>query len=427
MQTIPISNVKITRRQRKELDSEEVEALADSIERWGLLHPVTLRRKDNGLIAGFRRIQAHLALGRSEIEFRYHDELTDIEVKELELEENIRRVNLTWQEEAQAIAEIHSLKQEIDPEWTTSKTAEFVGKSTGTVSTAVSITREAERDPSVWEAKGVVAAKNKVDRKRKIEARKIRAASVPETGPSAEIKTGDAAELILAEPDEEFDAVVTNFPFGVDLEFKSGERPYEDDETYITDLVMGMVPEIYRVLKDDSWAIMFFDIRKMTYNTFMAQTYDHRDKVSRRGMGLKRWCEEAGFSYVSMLPFIWVKPNKRQGLIGNADRGMVVAYEAGIFAAKGDPTLNVSGRQNIFVYDTLTTGERDFSVEMPPDLCDELVRMVCYQGDKILDPFAGSGAIGSAALRRDCNFVGFEIDPERAELGNLKLRETRNE
>jgi ParB/RepB/Spo0J family partition protein len=426
MPTIPISEIKITRRQRKELDHEEVEALADSIDRWGLLHPITLRKEDNSLVAGFRRVQAHLALNKKEIEFRYHEELTDIETKELELEENIRRVNLTWQEEAQAIAEIHNLKQELDPDWTTKKTAEFVGKSAGTVSQAVSITREAEKDPSVWDASGVVSAKKKIDRRRKLEARKIRASSIPDEGPEALIVEGDAGTLIGIEPDEEYNAIITNFPFGVDLQFKDGERPYEDDETYITDLIMDMVPDLYRVLKKDSWLVAFFDIRKMTYNSFMAKTYKPDDIDSERAMGLKHWLERAGFSYVSMLPFIWVKPNKTQGLIGNPDRGMVVSYEAGLFAAKGDPTLNKHGRQNIFIYDTLTTGERDFSVEMPPDLCDELVQMVCYQGEKILDPFAGSGAIGSAALRRDCSFMGFEIDPERAELGNLKLKETKH-
>jgi site-specific DNA-methyltransferase (adenine-specific) len=33
-------------------------------------------------------------------------------------------------------------------------------------------------------------------------------------------------------------------------------------------------------------------------------------------------------------------------------------------------------------------------------------------GQRILDPFAGSGSTGVAALRREIQFVGFELDPE---------------
>jgi ParB/RepB/Spo0J family partition protein len=428
MTTIPIRDIKIGRRQRRHLEVEEIETLAASIKRWGLLHPVTLRKEDNGLVAGFRRIQAHLALGREEIPFRYQENLGEIEMKELELEENLRRVNLSWQEEQQAIAEIHALRKSQDEEWTLGKTAEFVGKSVGAVHLAVDVTEAAEEDPSVWEASGPRSARDKATRKRKLEKRMIEAEARKASGPQAEILTGDARELIAQQEDESFDAVITNFPFGVDLTFRDGDRPYEDDETEITDLVMDMVPEIYRVLRPNSWAVMFFDIRKMVYNRFqsniyktVAEQYVGRDLV--RAMGLKFWCEQAGFSWLSMIPAIWVKPNKTQGMIGNPDRGLVVAYEAFLFAAKGDPTLNIHGRQNIFIYDTLSPGERDFSVEMPADLCEHLVEMTCFGGSRILDPFAGSGAIGVGALHRECSFLGFELNPERARLGNTKLKE----
>ena len=46
----------------------------------------------------------------------------------------------------------------------------------------------------------------------------------------------------------------------MDLTYKGGKRPYFDDEMEIIDLVHGVVQESYRVLKDDSWFVGFFDI-----------------------------------------------------------------------------------------------------------------------------------------------------------------------
>lgn len=43
----------------------------------------------------------------------------------------------------------------------------------------------------------------------------------------------------------------------------------------------------------------------------------------------------------------------------------------------------------------------------------------------VLDPFAGSGTTGVAALRLGCSFVGFEIDPEQAKAANRRLASLR--
>jgi site-specific DNA-methyltransferase (adenine-specific) len=140
-------------------------------------------------------------------------------------------------------------------------------------------------------------------------------------------------------------------------------------------------------------------------------------------MGLAFWLEQAGFSYVTLVPPIWVKPNKTQGIIGDPRKGMIVSYEAMIFAAKGDAVLLKQGRQNIFIHDTLSTSERDFAMQMPVDYCAEIISMVSLGGGRILDPFAGSGSIGEGALELQCEYKGYELNPKRAELGNLRLQE----
>jgi DNA modification methylase len=45
------------------------------------------------------------------------------------------------------------------------------------------------------------------------------------------------------------------------------------------------------------------------------------------------------------------------------------------------------------------------------------------RGVLVLDPFAGSGTSGVAALKLGCSFVGFEIDPAQVAAANARLAE----
>lgn len=452
---IPISEIVVRERQRKEFDEEHVRSLADSIRENGLLQDIVLHKNEEGeleLVAGFNRIQAMMLLGQEEISYKLREDLTPIELKLMELEENIRRKDLEWWERANAIAEIHDLRREIDPDWTTDKTAAQLGITKGHVSKASSLSKDLKSDPKLREEKSMLSAYKKQSTKRKLEKRKKDIETIKKKGGKgtfpAEVRVGDALELIQEEPDESFDAVITNFPFGVDLELKSegakqNVKPYEDDEAEISQLVRAMVPEIWRVLKDDSWFIGFFDVRKITYSTWNSAFFDEAmiavTKAFKKGliseqkyneiywlgkmsMGLTGWCEEV-FNYVTVVPAVWIKPNKTQGIIGDPRKGLIVAYEALIFAAKGDAVLLKQGLQNIFIFDTPSPSERIHPLQMPDDLSTRLVEMVSLGGGRILDPFAGSGSIGIGALNKQCEFVGFELDPEKASNGNLRLRE----
>lgn len=438
---IALSEIKIENRQRKEVGTKDfqlhVEELAASIKRFGLLNPITLNEEDNSLVAGFCRLMATATLGESEIEYRYVSQLSQIDRKELELEENVRRKNLEWYEEAAAIAEIHALKKAQDPNWTIEKTSAMLGKSMGSTSEAISAGEEMKKKPEIKKEKNATAAVRKIQLDRKLAARHsaqeiIRNASGG--GFKAEILQGDARELIRKEPSESYDCVVSNLPFGVDLQLKNegaveNRTVYRDDEDHIVSVVMDVVPEIYRVLKPDSWAVLFFDIGKITYSDELKKLKPfcegeaRRFNQWRRAMGLRWWLEEAGFSYVTPRPAIWVKPNKTQGIIGNPQKGMIVAYEAMLFAAKGEAVLLKQGRQNIFVFDSLLTSEREFALQMPQNLCKTLLDMVVLGGARVLDPFAGSGSFGLPALDKQCEFRGFELDEERARLGNTLLGE----
>lgn len=441
---VPISDIVITHRQRKiDINDKEwidhVDRLASSIQRVGLMHPITLDDESNELVAGFCRIQAHMKLGRTHILARRRSSIDPLEKKVMELEENIQRLGLAWWMKAAAISEIHELQQRLHPDWSQRKTAEMVGESVGTINQAIQVASEIKKNPTVVkEAKTAQAALNKIRFEKQLEKRKEEV-KLKEAGKlptfMAEIRVGDALELIRAEPDASFDAVITNFPFGIDLTMgKDGKKPYHDEEDYIVKLVRAVTHESYRVLKDDSWMVAWFDVRKITYSNkhlelvkALMQNQGFAESpladLAAESLGLTYWMEEAGFDYVTLMPSVWVKPNKTQGMIGDPKKGLITAYEAFVFAGKGDPFLLKRGLQNIFIYDTPLAGERVHPLQMSFELTKQIVSMVCMGRSRVLDPFAGSGSVGVGALENQCEFVGFELDPKKAENGNLLLRE----
>lgn len=419
---------------------DEMEELMSSIDQYGILQPVILD-ENYRLIAGNRRVHAVVFLGRDHLEdheYSIQSELNEAEKREVELIENMHRLDLSWAEEQEAIAQVHELKMEIEGDWDTEKTAQIIGKSRRSVQNALKIEQEAEHDPSVKEDnETLVGALRDIREKKELEERKKEVERKKQgRGKSlrAEIVQGDARELIQEVEDESFDAIVTNPPFGVDLDLKgdgSGEV-YHDDEDYITDLVIEMCHEWYRTLKDDSWLVCFFDVNKITTNKYQRKLYqelrDHDDLGDLRtdlvrSLGLVGWLEEAGFDYIQPTPAMWVKPNKTQGLVGDVKKGLISAYEAFVFAGKGDPRLLEKGGQNIFIYDTPTSSDRVHPLQMNTDFTEQLCRMTVLGGELVHDSFAGSGSIGLGALSRQAEFLGFELNEEYAENGQMMLDE----
>jgi len=126
---VPVSSVWTDRenRQRKDLDPQKIKELAESIRDRGLIHPPVIDRETHQLLTGERRLEAHKVLGYDQICVQFVDELSDEEQHLLELEENIKRLDLTWQEETEAVARFHKIKAQTEEGWTQNKTAEHLG------------------------------------------------------------------------------------------------------------------------------------------------------------------------------------------------------------------------------------------------------------------------------------------------------------
>lgn len=88
---------------RKDFNEDSIRSLADSIKEKGILQPLIVRKKDGKyeLIAGERRLRASKLAGLSEVPVIVK-ELSDTEILEVALIENLLRENLSAIEEASA-------------------------------------------------------------------------------------------------------------------------------------------------------------------------------------------------------------------------------------------------------------------------------------------------------------------------------------
>lgn len=93
---------------RTEFGKDEIQELADSIREKGLLQPILLRKHGEGfqIVAGERRFRATQLLGSTLISALVRDQLSDRDMMEMALIENLQRVQLNAIEEAMAFEQL---------------------------------------------------------------------------------------------------------------------------------------------------------------------------------------------------------------------------------------------------------------------------------------------------------------------------------
>lgn len=179
MPKILLTSIIITDRQRQDLG--DVQSLADSLKRYGQIQPILIS-SDNRLVAGGRRCAAAALAGWTDIDFVYRESLTDSQISELELEENIRRKAISWQEQCLAIKKIHTQKTRenaIDAKtWGYRETAEMLGiAGHSNVFNAIKIARRLEQDAQhsgpIWKAESLTDAIKVVLKEQEDEALKV--------------------------------------------------------------------------------------------------------------------------------------------------------------------------------------------------------------------------------------------------------------
>lgn len=407
-----------TERQRKSFDPDRLRDLADSIKANGLIHPVILD-ESNILIAGQRRVMAHLILERPTIRFERFEGLDEWQKKSIELEENIRRESLTWQEEINAKMEIHELYQKkygvikeggkqfttTDGEivgWSMSDTAELLGESKASIYQDLKLAKAIKNDPDLAKKDSKVAAFKALQVKRELSMKQEIAAVL--AGVAADkgespimVRCGDSRELLKEYDDESFDFCVTDPQYGIGVHDMQDTFPnrgdvrqgieFDDSKPVLEDCVKPVMKEVYRILKEGSHCYVFFAIARYTE--------------------VRALLEEVGF-WVCPTPLFWIKNN---ALNLRPWITYPVNYEPIFYCAKGYPPRPLTTIQPLSTIEhPILGGSKVHPTEKPLLVIKWLIGNCSSRKEKGIDPFLGGGTFTLACSQMDRLAVGIEID-----------------
>lgn len=435
MRFVPREQVVIPEnRQRREFLPQALNELAESIQSKGLMHPPVVREADGQffLIAGERRLRAMdtiLFIGgqiecdgllgpEDHIPVTLAKELTELELMEAELEENTRRVDLTWQELAAATAKLHAFRsqqaqqegrvqrfQDTAAEILGKEPAEKLGGAPSQVAAAVVLSRHLD-DPEVRKAKTQKEALKVVERKARNEhfAKLAEAYDIQHTKCPHTLIEGSMLERSAELPDGKFQVVLTDPPYGIDAdsfgEQSSHGHNYSDSEEYFEQLIEFLAEESFRVTAAQAHAYVFCDPRRFAY--------------------IQQCFEMAGWE-VWPIPLIW---KKSTGMLPRPDHAPRRVYEAILYAIKGNKrVLQVKGD----VIDVPSVRDLKHGAQKPVGLYTDLLSRSCSPGDNVIDFFAGSGTIFPAANELKLIATGIELSPDNANIARLRMEGKEDE
>lgn len=147
------------------------------------------------------------------------------------------------------------------------------------------------------------------------------------------------------------------------------------------------------------WTIVFCDIEGATA---------WREGLSCSGLDYVRTC-------------VWDKVDSAPQFTG--DRPASGAEMFVCAHQKGRKRWNGGGRRNVFTFAVnAERGGKPHPTTKPTALMVEIISLFTDPNDIILDPFAGSGTTGVAALRLGRRFIGIEMDAAYAEIARERCR-----
>ncbi len=418
---IRIDQITIPPRRRKQFSDVKLQDLADSIKATGLVHPIVIEKMVDGsykLLVGERRIRAHQLLGLEEIEFNFKENLSEIERKQIELDENIHREDLTWQEEAVLQEDIHNLYQEMFGKthtptlggpilwkggWRISDTADLIGENKATVVINLQLAKGMRENPDLAKKETREAAYkamkvgSELDLLRGIAG--ILAQTADEAGEEAiQIINGDSAIELKKFEEESFDFCITDPEYGIGFhdmqqtfpnrgEVRQGVE-FDDSKGRMVTELPTIFKEVYRLLKPNSHCYVFFAIARYT---------EVRDIL-----------EGVGF-WVCHTPLFWIKNN---ALNLRPHIMFPVNYEPIFYCAKGYPPrpFPVIQQKSTFDYPILGGSTKVHPAEKPLELIKQLMGLCSQPNERGLDPFLGGGTFTRALKEMGRRGIGIELD-----------------
>lgn len=437
-----LENIKIpSDRQREIFDQTAHQELIISIEEVGLINAICVRKPykseiedgiyletDLILIAGERRLRAmkeiyelggkvkfsELYIPHESVPCTLYEELTVAEAVQIELDENIKRSNITWQEQAKATKRLNELlgklsQEKHEPPPTVAKLTELItgktgGSSQDMVRTDLIVAKHLD-NPAISKAGSAKEALKILKREEESNKNRQLALEIGETyGKSNNlIYCGNCLDILSdLKYEGHFDVILTDPPYGMNADQfgDSGgklqaEHKYDDSRDTWFELMKAFSVLSYKITKDQAHAYIFCDIEQF--------------------FELKYLMTQAGWA-VFRTPLTSRKLNS--GRVPDPTCGPRRQAEWILYAIKGRKPVKMIAPD---VIDNKGDNPFQHAAGKSTELFLELLNRSTSPGDNVLDAFAGTFTILRAAKPLQLNTVAIELDEASYGMGITEL------
>lgn len=350
----------------------------------------------------------------------------------MEISENVHRMDLTWQEKAAALALLHNTEKDkfeekkaagelpADATYSLSDTAKkLAGVTKGSVHAIVNkvsqslILAKQLDDPDVAKANGAKEAFNIVRAKLTAEARKL-----------AIDFEGETPHVLL---EGDCNSILDDMLMAGDEEIDNFACPVGGYKLILADPPYGIGADTYDNMKehkyDDSW-----ENAERIYQSICTIGHDLCAQVANMFLfcAPERWhnvveiAAEAGW-FTWFRPIIWYKSN--EGMRPHGQQGFAYTYECIMYAWKGNPSRAslIQSHIDVFQIYKVAAAQREHAAAKPVELYAKLIEMTCLPNDWVLDPCVGSGTTFKAGYLRKVRVTGIEQNAETAQTARKNL------
>ena len=139
--TVPIASIIVDRALRQRRDLKDLTSLMQSIGEIGLINAPVVT-DELILIAGERRLTSCIALGHTHITVAIREAMPTGAQRQIELAENVDRLELDWKDRCFAVAEYHDIARAESNEWLQSDTGRALNMGEASVSRHIKLAAE---------------------------------------------------------------------------------------------------------------------------------------------------------------------------------------------------------------------------------------------------------------------------------------------
>lgn len=404
--SVLIESITVNREGRQRRDLGDVSDLAASLSEVGLINPIVITR-EGLLVAGERRLTAAQSAGWSHITAQYVDELSADELSLIELEENIKRQSLSWDEECRAMLQFQRHKLASDPSLTIPDIAKTLSMSEAGLNDHLKVARAIEDGKlNVSDFERYSAAKNFIIRQNeRAQVSVLDAVSSPEKiveliqGPTAFDEDAPLPrratifnqDFFTWKPTAKFNFIHCDFPYGVNA---------QEHDMGASNVMGGYAdtPEIYfKMLADFCTGYHAYTMESAHLMFWFSMDYYQTTMDTLTSAGWK----------VNPFPLVWFKSDNT-GIMPDPQRGPRRIYETAFLCYRGDRKVV---RPVANAYAAPTTKNFHMSEKSLPML-QHFFRMFVDESTQMLDPTCGSGnAVKASEIAGAAFSIGFELDP----------------